>query len=706
MISIIVPAYNSSGSIVPLIESVRQSLFSGWELIIVDDCSRDRTAAMIEPELDERIRLIKLETNSGPAWARNEGARQARYPVLFFIDSDVVLLPDTLGRIAAAYQAKPDMMAMVGICHREPLNPGYFPSYRCLLEFSWFLDQHGKTSTFFTPRVGTVRREAFFAAGQFDERYRGADVEDYEFGYRLTSRHPVYIDTTVQVKHCFPGFWQNVRNYYKRTSMWTRLFLARRRFDNTGTSAGAGLETMLQLLLPVPVLAAFLHPAGGIVLLLILLMMLYCMRPFLTLCFRERGVLFTLAAFWTRWILAFVVGAGLAAGMWNYWLGLPKIERARLLLKSILNRQLPSYLIFFVTSRCNARCRMCFNWQEMDRAEAGANLNLAEIESIAKQFHTLYHLTVSGGEPFLRDDLPEIIRLFYRHSGTRSVTLTTNGLLTGRIVSAVRQVLEECPHLMVKVPLSIDGVGEVHDRIRGVPGLFGRLVETCRGLEALRRSRPNLIINATTVFSKYNLDETEETIKYVADHWRVNHHAVLLARGNTREADARDVSLERYRQLFATLDAANRIRHRRKYWFSRWLNLEGRLEKYLVYETLVRQRQVIPCLAGRRMMILGAEGALEPCELLRSFNDSGLPSGSIFGNVRERDFEAARLRERPAVKEILRFIKKGRCYCSFECAMAVNILFNPFSFLWLWRLRWRRRAGKALAAGHQPPESG
>lgn len=98
LVSIVTPSYKSSEFIVQTIESVLVQTYENWELLIIDDCSPDNSNIIIEEfqKQDNRIRLIKLEKNSGPANARNEGIKQAKGRYIAFLDSDDIWLPQKL----------------------------------------------------------------------------------------------------------------------------------------------------------------------------------------------------------------------------------------------------------------------------------------------------------------------------------------------------------------------------------------------------------------------------------------------------------------------------------------------------------------------------------------------------------------------------------------------------------------------------------
>jgi MoaA/NifB/PqqE/SkfB family radical SAM enzyme len=143
--------------------------------------------------------------------------------------------------------------------------------------------------------------------------------------------------------------------------------------------------------------------------------------------------------------------------------------------------QPPAFVTFFVTWACNHRCIFCDVWKKVPADE----LSLAEIESIFAQLGRLDVVRLSGGEPFLRKDLADIVNLLDRLNKPTLTHITTNGILTRRIVEAVEGV-EHPERLHIKV--SIDDLGEKHDRIRGVKGAYDKALETVRELARLRES--------------------------------------------------------------------------------------------------------------------------------------------------------------------------------------------------------------------------
>src|SRR6185312_8938130 len=158
---------------------------------------------------------------------------------------------------------------------------------------------------------------------------------------------------------------------------------------------------------------------------------------------------------------------------------LPKIARMQASYALSRPLALPLNLTVSVSYRCNSRCKTCNVWQRPND-----DLTLEEYEQIfASIGHAAYWFTFSGGEPTLRKDLPEIIGAAYRHCRPGIINIPTNGIQDQIIPARIERVLQAAPESEVIVNLSMDGVGEKHDQIRGVRGNFVRAMRTYAGLK-------------------------------------------------------------------------------------------------------------------------------------------------------------------------------------------------------------------------------
>lgn len=161
------------------------------------------------------------------------------------------------------------------------------------------------------------------------------------------------------------------------------------------------------------------------------------------------------------------------------------------------NRQdavgLPRFLTYIVTFACNARCVMCDSWRKSSPDE----LTLDEIERIFRQLPPLDVVRLTGGEPFVRSDLPEIARLAAELLQPLALHVTTNGFLTQRIVDFCERRRREAPlHLLI----SIDGLEAKHNQIRGRDAAWQTATATLQALAPRQRElNLRLAVNQTIV---------------------------------------------------------------------------------------------------------------------------------------------------------------------------------------------------------------
>ena len=328
-----------------------------------------------------------------------------------------------------------------------------------------------------------------------------------------------------------------------------------------------------------------------------------------------------------------------------------------------------SYMIFFVTARCNARCEFCFYWEEIESAASRRELKLEEIDKITKKLKHLLYLSIGGGEPFLRKDLADIVSLFYCNSKTRIVNITTNGLQPARTEALVERMLEENPNLFLKVGISLDALGDKHDEMRKVPGTFAKVRETHDRLRDLRERQRFFGINIATTFSKFNEDEIDQVIDYVDSELDVNDHTMTFIRGDAKDRSALDASLAKYKWAVDYLEA----KHRPQSPMFRILHNVLRMMFRINIETLEQDKMIVPCVAGSKMVTLDDQGQIKPCEMLEHIQETdrfGL------GNVRDYDYDIPVLMRSAKACGVRKWIRDTECHCTFECANMANVVFN------------------------------
>jgi MoaA/NifB/PqqE/SkfB family radical SAM enzyme len=337
---------------------------------------------------------------------------------------------------------------------------------------------------------------------------------------------------------------------------------------------------------------------------------------------------------------------------------------------SIVRKRRPIQLTFFVTRRCNARCDFCFYLRGAARGgDAAPELSLEEIRKVSRSMGSLLWLAFSGGEPYLREDLPEVSRIFYEQNRPAIMLYPTNGLRPESIRDATQKILRDCPQSVVVVKLSLDGIEGAHDALRGVPGAFGKVMRSYDLLGELLPRHPNLELGINTVFCSENEDRIDAIVDFVQTLDRIGTHTISLVRGDLAHAHYRNVDYDRYRRAVARLDAHARCRAGNVYRFrgARLKAAQDALQHRLIYETASRQERLTPCYAGRLNLVLSETGAVHPCEM----------SHESLGNVRDHGYDVMRLIGGEKAGAAIRGIEAGSCHCTHECYFITNILFNP-----------------------------
>jgi radical SAM protein with 4Fe4S-binding SPASM domain len=307
---------------------------------------------------------------------------------------------------------------------------------------------------------------------------------------------------------------------------------------------------------------------------------------------------------------------------------------------------------------------MCFYWQQIDNPDKD-EFSLEEIEKISKNFGYLQQFSIGGGEPFLRDDLSQICQIFSRNNRAQMVTVPTNCLLPEKILQVTDDFLQRCPDTFFRLSLSLDGIGQDHDEIRGVKGNFDKFLATYNNLVALKKKYSNFNIDIATVFSSFNQHKIKDIFRYVADNLDADNHLLLVARGNTREKVSKHVSPGVFEEMIKVLLMQKRRKENRP--FSQLFRAMYEVNMEIVAATLKQNKFLIPCIAGRKMIVIRQDGEVFPCEILEQ----------SIGNIRDYDYNIRNILDTPEAKSMNKSIKKEKCFCTFECAINSSIPFYP-----------------------------
>ena len=328
----------------------------------------------------------------------------------------------------------------------------------------------------------------------------------------------------------------------------------------------------------------------------------------------------------------------------------------------------PLHLTFFVTARCNALCNHCFYWESLNQNQK--ELTLDEVDKIAASLDRVLWVAFTGGEPFLRKDLPEFAKIL--HDRLRPVTLSinTNGIKTDSIVAAAEKLVANCPRTFIGILCSLDGLAATHDRIRGVPNNFEKTVRTFRELKKLKAKLPNLGVGISTTFCAWNQDEMDEMYELVVRELVPDNWDLSFVRGKPMEPAIGVADIGKYRRIKEQVEnafATGKLRYYGSMPLSKFVHAKERLSTRTVLKTLETGQFQVPCYAGALSAVISEEGDVYACEML----------DKKIGNLREHDYDLAKLWKNERAGALRNFIRDSKCFCTHECNMSVNLLFNP-----------------------------
>ena len=340
-----------------------------------------------------------------------------------------------------------------------------------------------------------------------------------------------------------------------------------------------------------------------------------------------------------------------------------KVKTARLLYNYFLSRD-PFFLVFYVTSRCNARCKMCYNWDNISNSKNRNELSIDEIDRITRHIKSVQQLTISGGEPFLRDELAEICTLFNKNSKVQFITIPTNGLLTERIENILTHALEKNSSVHFRIGLSTPEIGIELDKIYEVINSFEKHKATLNVLQRLKRKYRNISIDAGIVCNKYNLESVKRICDYVINNMDNSNPIVAMVRGKPRIPDSKDVPVDELEQIYKYCKSSIPKINNRAY--GDCINLMEDMVHQITVDTIRKRKMMVPCMCGRELVVIYDNGDVYPCEIL---ND-------MLGNIRDCNYNIHRIMQLNSSRKIINKIRDTKCFCTWECALNNNIIFS------------------------------
>jgi len=333
-----------------------------------------------------------------------------------------------------------------------------------------------------------------------------------------------------------------------------------------------------------------------------------------------------------------------------------KFNIAQRVFKSLILGQVPNYAIVYVDGRCNMHCSFCC-YAAMD-ARNSSNIMPSDWGNTFKRAKSLLHLTITGGEPFLRKDLTEIISEIINNSGVPRVSIKSNGFYLKRIKEYIPELIKRHKNTEFTLSISLDGPKDIHDKVREFKGAYDKVVETVHTMESYRKEK-NFFLRLASVLTNETKDFLPGLLNQT-DKWPIDFHEIILVRDIPEEEQLK--LKEIYRQLSESQQKKSSKNWRKSF--------NGKIFDKLYKETIKRldkNTNHSPCVAGSRFVEIFPDGVVRGCEVEKLWNISSI------GKV-EKTKDIVDILNSKKAKDFSKIAKN--CSCTFECANAISTVYD------------------------------
>lgn len=336
------------------------------------------------------------------------------------------------------------------------------------------------------------------------------------------------------------------------------------------------------------------------------------------------------------------------------------------LYNAFISHNFPVALIQFVTQRCNAKCPHCFVDFKTEKDE----LKLDEIEKIASSTGScLRNISLTGGEPFIRDDLFEIANIWHTNSSTKSIVLTTNGSRPDRIEKFCNKAAKK--EIPVSFFISYDFIGEIHSNYRGLKNLHQNLLESCKIIKSYN-NKFNTTLQIT--LTPDNVESAIETYNYMKDVLKIQNINCTLFRGEKADSldkELRSKIITTYKEIQTKRNKDFENNHinglNGDVLTSTLMNAKNKMLWKYVEKTFRTQKYISPCSAGSLIGVIYHDGSVFPCEILNK----------EIGKLKDFNYNFIECWHSKKAKQIQKEIITSKCNCTHECFWLINILSSP-----------------------------
>ena len=326
---------------------------------------------------------------------------------------------------------------------------------------------------------------------------------------------------------------------------------------------------------------------------------------------------------------------------------------------------------FSVTYKCNQRCQTCNIWNiyEKNPESEERECSLEEFRAFFEKNRNLIWASFTGGEPFLRKDISDILCLANSIKGLKIISITTNGTLPRKTENDIQKVLGSPRGFSFFISISLNGPEIIHDDLSGIKGSYQKALETFRRLSRIECSDNRLKVGFEYTLSRFNAGRFEDTLKNLAEE------GITIGLDRFTFAVAQQSPyyyLPAEAQVSPNLDMLNRelnwiVKRYPKNFFKNPLGLVPYTYLKFAIE-YANKRERLPCTAVTHSCFIDPYGTVYPCVFMPS----------KLGELRSNDFSLDKILRRRESAEVRRSLKKDCEGCWTPCEAYQAIIFKPY----------------------------
>jgi MoaA/NifB/PqqE/SkfB family radical SAM enzyme len=300
-----------------------------------------------------------------------------------------------------------------------------------------------------------------------------------------------------------------------------------------------------------------------------------------------------------------------------------------------------SFASIIVTYRCNAKCHMCNTWQHPSKREEEIGI------SVYEKLPFMGTVNVTGGEPFLREDLDEVIKALKKK--TNRLVISSNGFFTERILRLFEKRRD------IGIRISIEGLPKANDDLRGIKDGFDRGLRTLIGLHHMGVKDIGFGITVSDRNAK-DMIELYHLAKMMGIEFATAaiHNAFYFHKFDNK-FEHQEIAIAEFKKLIDELLKSSKV----KDWFRAYFN-------YGLINYIKGNPRLLPCEMGHDSFFIDPSGEIFPCNVMEE----------SMGNLKEASFEDIWYSKR--AKEVRQMVKQ----CQQNCWMIGSVSQQMKKYIW------------------------